>query len=698
VSTGTVLRQGHAWATATGVTVAWLAVSCATLSAQEPGWNSPRSLAIANRAIQAREHAYADSALTRFEATAQGHVYFLGDFRGEREVIRADQIALHVRWQAPDRAIQTIVGRRHEIRLPTRVQYHIDHLSLVLDNFGNRIRLGDGDEVRGVLHPAAPGATREYEYRLADSLEIRIRDRTARVYRLDVRPLHPERPAVVGSMYVDRETGSIARLRITFTAAAYRDPELESIALDLRSALWEGRYWLPAEQDIEITRSLSWLDFPLQSVIRTRLLVLDYDLDSDVTWNLGPGQRVETLAEPELGAYHEWESSLYEGPLETGDRSDEELSRALHDARSLVRREMLTGGEPLQVFLPDASSAVRIRRAEGLLLGGGGRVRLGEKDDLMLWGGYATGADRVEASATLARSLGAWDGSLETYFRGFRDVGPFTAAPGLEQTLALAFKGKDYTDPFFEDGARVSVGRGLAGGRIEFGASALRQRDADLIVETVIIGQRPLRLVRPIDEGELVSLDAALDVPIGRALGAAWSLRAGGEAATSSIGSFGFTRATLGVLVRRDAEGSPWGWSSDLVLGASGGNLPAQRLFLIGGRATLPGYAFRPWGGDRVALWRGDVSRAVAWPWVSVRLSGSAGWADLTDTGSAAAARFGAIQTHGVRTSAGFGVGLFYNIFRIDVIRGLEGARAGDPVSGEWALMFSIDPMLWDIL
>jgi len=683
---------------AAAVAVAWLTASCATLSAQEPGWNSPRSLAIAERAIQAREHTLTDSALTRFEATAQGHVYFLGDFRGEREVIRADQIALDVRWQAPDRAVQTIVGRRHEIRLPTRIQYHIDHLSLVLDNFGNRIQLGDGDEVRGVLHPAAPGATRKYEYRLADSLEIRIRDRTARVYRLDIRPFEPELPAVVGSMYVDRETGAIARLRITFTSAAYRDPELESIALDLRSALWEGRYWLPAEQDIEITRSLTWLDFPLQSIIRTKLVVLDYDLDREAAWNLGPGQRVETLAEPELGAFHMWESSLYEGPLERGDRSDEELSRALHEAGTLVRRQMLTGGERLQVFLPDASSAVRIRRAEGLLLGGGARARLGEKDDLRLWGGYASGSDRVEASATLTRSLGAWDGSLEAHFRHLGDVGPFIAAPGLEQTLAPAFKGKDYTDPFFEDGARVSIGRGLAGGRLELGASVLRQRDADLIVETVIIGRRPLRPVRPIDEGELVSLDAEWEVPVGKALGAAWLLRIGGEAATAAIGSFGFTRATLGVVARRDAEGSPWGWSSDLVLGASDGDLPAQRLFLIGGRATLPGYAFRPWGGDRVALWRGDVSRSVAWPWVSIRVSGAAGWTDLTSTGADAAARFGAIQTHGVRTSAGVGVGLFYNIVRIDVIRGLEGARPGDPVSGEWALMFSIDPMLWDIL
>lgn len=698
VSRTTICRHGvHLLAVVSGLS-AWLSTYPGSLSGQGSGWNSERALAIAGRAIEARKYAYADSSLTRFEARVQGHIYFLGEFRGEREVVRADQVALDIRWQAPDRAVQTIVGRRHEVRLPTRIQYHIDHLSLVLDNFGNRIRLGDGDEVWGVLHPAAPGAPLEYEYRLADSLEIRIRDRTARLYRLDVRPIHPERPAVVGSMFVDRETGAIARLRITFTAAAYRDPTLQSIALDLRSALWEGRYWLPAEQDVEITRSLSWLDFPLEGVIRTKLVVLDYDLDGDFSWILGPGQRVASLPESELEDYWMWESRLYDGPLESGDRSDEELSLALRDARSFVRPELLAGGERLKASLPDLSSGLRLRRAEGVLVGGGGRVRLDEDGHLSFWGGYATGAERVEASAALTRSLGVWEASLQAHLRGYRDVGPFTAASGVEQTLGLVFEGEDYTDPFFEDGARVSIGKTLGAGHAELGTSILRQRQADLIVETVMIGRRPLRPVRPIDDGELVAIDGALDLRVGDALGAAWSIRLRGEAATAAIGSFGFTRATLGLLASRDAAGSRWGWSSELVVGASGGDLPAQRLFLLGGRATVPGYEFRAWGGDRVAHWRGDVSRAIAWPWVSLRLSGFAGWADLTEVGSDAAARFGAIPTHGVRTSLGAGIGLFYDILRIDLVRGLEGARPEDPVAGDWVLLLSLDPLLWSIL
>lgn len=661
-------------------------------------WDSPLVHAIVRQAIDARQHAYADSSLTRFSAEVQGHVYFLGEFRGEREIVRADQVALEVYWQAPDRALQTIVGRRHEIRLPTNIKYHLDHLSLVLDNFGDRIRLGNGEEVWNVLHPAAPGALETYAYRLADSLEIRVRDRVARVYELDVRPRDSERPGVVGSMFVDRESGAIARLRITFTRAAYRDPHLESIALDLRSAFWEGRYWLPAEQQLEIRRSLAWLDFPLESVIRTRLEVLDYDLGAALPYELAPGERVASLPAGELDRFWQWESPLYGGPVEEEDRSIDDLGAAVGRARSLVSPVDLVGGERLQIAIPDASSALRARRAEGVLVGGGGRAHLGEATTASLWGGYATGSERIEASGQIDRSFGAWDGRVEAHVRGLRDAGHFRTASGVEQTLGLVFEGEDYTDPYFEDGGRVSIAHDVGSGRAEVGASVLRQRSADLIMQTVLIGNRPLRPVRPIDDGELVALDARLEMPLGRALGTDWSAGLAGEAATGAIGSFGFSRATLTLRGEREGLGSPWAWSSRLTVGLAGGDLPAQRLFLVGGRGTLPGYAFRRWGGDRVALWQGEVSRAVVSPWVSLRVLGAAAWTDLGEPGDAAAARFGVLETPGVRTSAGVGLGLFYDLLRVELMRGLEGPRPGDPRGGEWELLVSLNPMLWDIL
>ncbi|MDX1394563.1 MAG: hypothetical protein R3195_09230 [Gemmatimonadota bacterium] len=661
-------------------------------------WGAPRTLGLVERAIEARSHAFADTTLERFEATAQGHIYFLGDFRGEREVVRADQVALEVRWQAPDNAVQTIVGRRHEVRLPTKIQYHIDHLSLVLDNLGDRIELGEGDEVLGVPHPASPGGPHVYEYRLADSLEIRILDRTARVYRLEVRPRDDDRPAVVGSMYVDRETGAIARLRITFTAASYRDPELESIALDLRSGLWQGRYWLPAEQDVEITRSLRWLSFPLESVIRTRLVVQDYDFDPAESWTLPAGKRVATLPESRLAAFRWWESKLYDGPLDAGDRSDDELSRAVEDARSLVTPWSLERDQRLQFSVPDASSGLRLRRAEGALIGGGLRLRLDAASDLTAWAGYATGAEELEATVGLDRRFGSWRIGLAGRRRSLEDVGWFEPASGVGRSIGLVFDHEDYSDPFFEDGARLAGGVDLGAANIEVGLSYARQRSAELVVESVFTAGGPLRPVRTIDDGELVSLDALVDVRLGARLGTRWSVELEGEAATASIGDFGYTRGAVTLSARRDLLDDPWGWTSLVTLGVSGGSLPAQRLFLLGGRGTLPGFPFRPWGGGRVALWRGDVSRSVVWPWVSVRVTGAAGWADSGPAGASAAERFGVIDTDAVAGSLGVGLGLLYDLVRVELARGIGGGDAPDSVEGDWTFFLTINPRFWDVL
>jgi hypothetical protein len=653
-------------------------------------WNSPAALRVARRAVEARTHAYADSSLQGFEARVQGHIYFLGEFQEERELVRADQVALQVIWQAPDRALQTIVGRRHQVRLPTRIQYHIDHLSLVLDNFGDRIRLGEGDEVWNVLHPAARGALRFYEYRLVDSLEIRVREHVTRVYRLDVRPVDSSRPGVVGTLYVDRDSGAIARLRATFTRAAYRDPDLDYITLDLKSAFWEGRYWLPLEQDLEIRRELAWLNFPVGSVIRTRLEVHDYKINEASPYAIASGERVASVPESALADYWEWETPLYAGPLEAGDVSDRELALTRERARSLVKPQALFGGERTQFHLPNASSGLRARRAEGVLIGAGGSYRIDDRSELSFWGGYAFGVERPEIRLGVTRGIGSWVLRAEGKYRSLEDVGPFPGASGLTQTLALAFDGEDYTDPYFESGGSVGVGGPLLGGNAGLDLSISDHGSAELVMQTVLIGQRALRPIRPIDDGTLVALEGSFRRRLGGFLSTTWQLELEGEAATATIGDLGFTRGLLMVRGDRDQTGAAWDWHARVGAGVSGGDVPAQRLFLLGGRGTLPGHPFRSWGGDRVAWMDVDMSRAIVSPWVRVRALGAVGWTDLTSVGRSAATRFGVEGTGGMKASAGVGLGLFYDILRIDLSRGLGG--------GEWEVFISVNRALWPVL
>ena len=659
------------------------------------GWDSESALRLIERAIEARRHAWADSSLERFRAETRSHVYYLGDFLGERHVIRADQIALDVRWQAPDRTMQTIVGRRHERRLPTTVEYHLDHLFLILDNFGDRIRLGDGYEIENVRHPAGERALELYEYRLADSLEIRLRDRTARVFELEVRPREATAAAAVGSLFVDRETGAIARMRLTFTPAAYRDPQIVRLVVDLRSALWEGRYWLPDEQDVEIVRSLPWFDFPLQTLVRTRLRVLDYHFDEESAFSLAPGQVVYSYPEEDLARFDAWETSLYAGPHEA-ERADGELEEAVADARGLLLRQRLFGGRRWQLALPYASAGLRARRSEGLLLGAGGSYRADDVTRVSFWGGYPMSDARPQASLGVRRR-GPLDVEVDGWLRANRDAGP-AAAAGVLRTVALLVEGEDYEDPYFATGGRMGIARATGTVRWRVGASFERHERADLVVGTELFGDRPLRPVRPVDEGQLARLDAGVTVELGSGPGARWGLELAGEAAARGVGDFGYTRATVALRAARGSPDGAWNWASDVEFGLAGGELPAQRLFLLGGRGSLPGHGFRAWGGDRMALWRAEVSRAIASPWVRLRATGAVGWAGLGSVGEVAARRFGVSESGGMRASAGLGLGLFWDILRVDVVRGLRGASSPAERAGNWVLLLSVDPGFRGIL
>ena len=152
-----------------------LAAPAAPLTAQgEPGWDAPQVLDLVARAREARQSVAVDSILRSYRSSARGFVYFFLDRTDsdERTLVKTDQIALDVFWRSPGDTRQRIVGLRDEKSLPTNIQYHLDHLTVVQDEFGDRIRLGDGDEVEAVPHPVSTGAEGVYRFRLADSLTL----------------------------------------------------------------------------------------------------------------------------------------------------------------------------------------------------------------------------------------------------------------------------------------------------------------------------------------------------------------------------------------------------------------------------------------------------------------------------------------------------------------------------------------------
>jgi hypothetical protein len=686
----------------------------ATAQQAEGPWNTERALELIRHAQERRTQSLADTGMVDYQADARGYVYFYLDRRDidERTLVKTDQVALQVFWKAPNQTKQVIVGLRDQKTLPTNIHYHLDHLAVVQDNFGDRIRIGDGDEVADVLHPAAPGGDRFYDYRLADSLSIRVpgAGEPVRVYRIDVKPKDPGEHALVGAVYVDRRAGDIVRMEFTFTRSSYVDRQLDYINISMENGLWKGRFWLPNRQEVEIRRQLPELGFPAGGVIRGTMTINRYRFNQGLPdWRFN-GPRVTMVPETQARRF------AFEQPIDAELRDQGigpgvELGEIRKQAANLIREHVLSGLPSTRLDVPAASTIARYNRAEGLAVGFGVRSSPREQVALNLYGGWAFGPMHplARADAVLTRP------GLRLGASGFvnhpRDVAVGPVISGAMNTLTSALAGRDYSDLFYASGGMLQLERPvLRGWTGTLAARVEDERSASLETEASAAGD--FRPVHAIDDGMFYgwALSLAHRSPSGRAR--AWRATLGADggrlvpddggrlvpdegarlfdvAAGGDHLDFVRPRLDLGLTRRwRQADGRV---DVELSAGAAAGTLPRQALYLVGGRGTLPGYAFRAYGGDRFAALRTTASAELWAPFVRGRLFAGAGWADVGDSGRDALAGWGALPMHAPKYGAGAGVGLFYDILRVDIARGLS-------TGGRWELIIEANPSFWDFL
>jgi len=659
------------------------------VASNDDGWNAPRALELIERARARRAVPRTDAGLSNYQAKATGHIYFFLDRTDseERTLVRVDQVALDIFWAAPNRTKQRIVGLRHGNKLPNRMNYHLDHLTVVQDEFGDIIRLGDGDEVRDVVHPAARNSGDFYDFRVADSLSIRLSGAPdpIRVYEVEVRPRHPDRPGFVGSIFLDQASAAIVRMNFTFTPASYVDQRLDYIRVGLDNGLWDGRYWLPNEQTLEIRRQVPIFDFPTGGVIRGIVRINGYEFNQPLSPWLFHGARVVAVPKAQRESY-DFPAGLFDNVEEEGLSTTTDLAQLRSQAMSLIKQRYLSGLPRLRFYLPNASAGLRYDRAESLFLGGGLSYRTGEDSQLRVTAGYAFGPGHPSLMGEWRTSLGASANlSLKAEHNALRDIGPIPGIPGALNTLGALVWGSDFLDPYYVSGASARVERRLDNDW----SSSLELAYEDHRTARQEVFYAPLnnsgefRPVRVIADGS--ELRATAKITHGTAAASPWH---------------GSIRVDLGhfdgaTYLRPIVElGSGWR-SADLrsglsVNGTAGfitGSAPPQRLFLLGGPGTIPGYSYRGFAGDRFALLGVEAHHTVLAPWITLRAIGAAGWSGASTTLPAA---WLVTPTDGVRASAGAGIGIFYDILRIDMVRGLRG--------GEWQWVISVSPNLADIL
>ncbi len=647
-------------------------------------WNSPAAVDLAQRAIARRTRAAADTTLRDYKAQAHGFLFFLGQF-GEGladppRLVKADQLELEVYWKAPASSKQRVVGWRDRAELPTDINYHRDHLGIVQNNFGAAIRLGEGDEVRDVPHPLSAAGPALYDYALADSTTITFPQREVRVVALRVRPKDFAAPRIVGTLYVDAASADLVRLAFNFTPRAYLDAQLEDVSIVLDNALWEGRFWLPYRQELEIRRRATWLDVPARGIIHARWDIGGYVFNLGLAASWFQGEEITFLPKAERDSFP-WPEPLAEAIQTVAEPvRQSDLERVRAEVEQIAGRRALTGLKARRLGVRGLSDLVRANRVEGLTLGAGLVWRGGgERRELRVVASYGFSDRRPKGSVAAVDREGR--GALEaSLFREVRDVGDERVIAPLLNSFASQEFGVDYGDYYLADGARLTYRHG-SGVRGEWSAALGRETIRSLAVTAepangsfrpnpalgggasgVDLAQLALRRR---SEGFAVRRDLHYELvaETGRADGGTTYLR------VSGTGHLLLPAGATRLLVR--ALG-----------GVATHELPAHRSFVLGGRGTLLGDDFRRWGGGRMALahleWRVPV------PFISLRLGPytrtprqltvapylAAGWADRPVPGTPWAA------TPGTRVTLGLGLE-WLGVFRFEAGLGAESRRVG---------------------
>lgn len=693
-------RLLHAPLLVLGACAAPLASPAAAQVPASSEWDGARALELVERARERRLLPAQDTTLRNYTARAEGFVYFYLDRRetDERTLVKVDQVALEVYWAPPDRTRQRIVGLRDVSRLPNRMHYHLDHLTVVQDGFGDVIRMGDGDEVGDVPHPAARGSGDIYEFRLADSLTLQLPGarEPIRVYELQVRPRRHDVPALIGSMFVDRARGDIVRMTFTFTPVSYVDRRLDYISVSLDNGLWEGRYWLPHEQTLQIRRQIPELDFAAGAVIHGRMRIGDYTFNDSLPPRMFFGPPVTAVPVEQRRSF-EFERDIFDDLNEAGLAPPADLAHIRQQAAALLGTARLTGLPHWRLGLGSASTALRYNRAEGLAAGLGLTWAPGPPLRADAHAGFAFGAERPWGDVSLRADVAPrTTAMLRLYHRDTRDLSVRRAVPGVVNTLSALVLGDDYLDPYFASGAALTLRGGIGEHwRASAAVAGERHRSASLVRDaSPLNADATFRGVLPVQEGDLGTVTLGLQRVMPDPRASDWSLAA--ELETGALAGEAYVRPTLSLSMLRASGAHDRQVLVTGMAGLASANAPIQRTFLLGGTGTLPGYDFREFAGRRFGLVQAEASAAVAAPWLRLRLlagAGATGGLDLPSTTSGeaagAAAAWPTRTTGGVRTSAGAGVSLFWDLLRIDAVRGLNGGR--------WQMQFSFHRDFWDI-
>lgn len=606
-------------------------LSSAAHSQQSPGARRLDSVALATLlADAARVNSRIPQLLLAYRARIESEMSLVVlDSGGVERTVQLEQVASDVRWRAPDRYDQRVIGYREQSVGPMFSLMSFFGGWTIPTLYGNRLQLGvtsasdpnTSATVMGqslAIHPLAPNRDTYYLYEGGDTAVTLVSNgRQIPIVSVRVTP-RPNAPGdailFYGEMYLDADWKQIVRMRgrlvevhggkVTIKAGSRLPGVSGASFVELVNSEVNGQYWLPAFQRTEIEGRIGLFgDF--RSILRIVSRFNDYRVN-DSTWNgpeAPPGVRhnLSFASAASQERFHDWENPI-------GAASSDVYYGQFNDLAPQEWRDTQSGAGAR--FRPRSLAEIfRFNRIEGAFTALPVEKELGDSSTTILAHGslgWAWAERTARGSLDFQRSRGQTLAGLRAE-RSLANTNDFQLPFSWGSTLSALFGSRDDFDYLDRESATAYFSRFLGAERRSFMRLEVGPARDDSVRPNISRGffvakGGGFRPNRGITTGRYMrsalSLDVNPDVSglfVDRGVGLGMEYeRADGGLRWQRLEMRSAVRREIGPLqlfARADAG---------MHLGAP---LP-QTLFEIGSGEGLTAYGYKEFAGDRAALAR----------------------------------------------------------------------------------------------
>ncbi len=675
--------------------------------------------------------------LTSFTGHMESEIAVLvRDSMGTETATQVEQFAGRVSWRRDGALLQRVTGYRARLlgftlsaltylRSPwivapiygDRVVVPLlsDSVEPARSRAGPRARHGSGARrrrrvLRRLVAPFASDRAEYYRFSGGDTaLVLRLPDRTVPLVRVTVEPKKVPADALVfrGDIDLDANTDQIVRMRGQLLGAASRKKSILSrlldaavkgyVFVDLENSEWNGSFWLPYRQRIEVVAKPGFTDQRAILRIVTSFWNVRVDAPTPELSSAGsrePIRRLSVAPGDALRAFTAWRQEL---GAATAPSAVDDLE-GLEDLTQDERRAH--SGPRIQVGTGNLSQDLHYDRVEGLFTGVGARVDLGDVAPGLfagLQGGYAWSERTVRGAALLGLRRAGWDAGLvaERRLVPTNDfLLPFANGPTILGVLgADPF---DYVDRYSAQ-AYVGLFR-RSGASLEVKAGMVRDRQPTIHVTTPPLG-KSFRPLRPVEGGSYAHV--LVRGSFGRRTGGMYLTPGVGGGFSWELAQGGLNWQRVEAYLRARRQWSRWTLAGEIYGGVVFADPPPpQTLFSLGGRGgRLPGYPYKAFTGDKAMVGALQVMYGLPVLAAPVRLGPvvlpalapspsvevRSGWTDAAPSTAALMQRYGWQTSEGVRGTLFLGMRFFGGAFAVGVARPLAGG-------GGWTIDWGLGP------